>query len=71
MLLCPWDSPGKSSGVGCHFPAQGIFPTKGSNMWSLTSPALAGEFFTTSPTWEAWYRKLPEAYEFLGIHLKK
>ena len=19
-LLCPWDSPGKSAGVGCHFP---------------------------------------------------
>ena len=21
-LLCPWDSPGKSTGVGCHFPLQ-------------------------------------------------
>ena len=30
-LLCPWDSPGKSSGVGCHFLLQGIFPTQGSN----------------------------------------
>ena len=19
MLLCPWDSPGKNTGVGCHF----------------------------------------------------
>jgi len=19
-LLCPWDSPGKNTGVGCHFP---------------------------------------------------
>ena len=25
------DSPGKSSGVGCHFLLQGIFPTQGSN----------------------------------------
>ena len=24
-LLCPWDSPGKSTGVGCHFLLQGIF----------------------------------------------
>ena len=24
-LLCPWDSPGKNSGVGCHFLLQGIF----------------------------------------------
>ena len=25
------DSPGKNTGVGCHFLLQGIFPTKGSN----------------------------------------
>ena len=24
-LLCPWDSPGKNTGVGCHFLLQGIF----------------------------------------------
>ena len=27
----PWDSPGKNTGVGCHFLLQGIFPTQGSN----------------------------------------
>ena len=26
-LLCPWDFRGKSTGVGCHFLLQGIFPT--------------------------------------------
>ena len=31
LLLCPWDSPGKNTGVGCHFLLQGIFPTQGSN----------------------------------------
>ena len=30
-LLCPWDSPGKNTGVGCHALLQGIFPTPGSN----------------------------------------
>ena len=30
-LLCPWDSLGKNTGVGCHFFLQGIFPTQGSN----------------------------------------
>ena len=30
-LLCPWDSPGKDTGVGCHALLQGIFPTQGSN----------------------------------------
>ena len=32
-LLCPWDSPGKSTGVGCHC--------------LLQFPALAGRFLTT------------------------
>ena len=30
-LLSPWDFPGKSIGVGCHFLLQGIFLTQGSN----------------------------------------
>ena len=31
-LLCPWDSPGKNIGVGCHSLLQGIFPTQISNL---------------------------------------
>ena len=30
-LLCPWDSPGKNTGVGYHSLLQGIFLTQGSN----------------------------------------
>ena len=30
-LLCPWDSPGKNTGVVFHSLLQGIFPTQGSN----------------------------------------
>ena len=30
-LLHPWNFPGKSPGVSCHFLLQGIFPTQGSN----------------------------------------
>ena len=30
-LLCPWDSPGKNTGVGCCAHLQGIFPTQGSD----------------------------------------
>ena len=29
--LCPWDSPGKNTGVGCHALLQRIFPTQESN----------------------------------------
>ena len=27
-FLCPWDFPGKDTGVGCHLLLQGIFPTQ-------------------------------------------
>ena len=30
-LLCPWSSPGKNAGVGCHSLLQGIFSKQGSN----------------------------------------
>ena len=30
-LLCPWDFPGNSTGVDCHFLLQGMFPTQGLN----------------------------------------
>ena len=35
-LLCPWDSPGKNTGGGCHVLLQGIFPTQGLNSVSCT-----------------------------------
>ena len=30
-LLCPWNFPGKNTGVRCHFLLQGIFLTEGLN----------------------------------------
>ena len=45
-LLCPWDSPDKNTGVGCHALLQGIFPTQGSNPhlhllhWQVSSLSL-------------------------------
>ena len=40
-LLCPWDFPGKITGVGCHFLLQGIFPTQRLNLpllhWQVDS----------------------------------
>ena len=49
-LLCPWDSPGKDTGVSYHAFLQGIFPTQGSNSFLLCLPALGGSFLTTSAT---------------------
>ena len=34
-LLCPWDSPGKNTGVGCHAFLQGIFLTQASKLHLL------------------------------------
>ena len=57
-LLCPWDYPGKNTGVGCHALFQGNLPHPGIEPMLVMSPALAGKFFTTSTTREA-----PEAFE--------
>ena len=46
------DSPGKNTGVDCHAFLQGNLPNPGIKPTNLTSPPLAGRFFTTSTTWE-------------------
>ena len=43
-FLCLWNSPDKSTGVGCHFPLQGIFLTQGWNpglLWQVDSFSLS------------------------------
>ena len=56
-LLCPWDSPGKYTGVGHQALLQGIFPTQGWNLVSCVSCIGRRGFFCflfiTSTTWEA------------------
>ena len=47
-LLCPWDSPGKNTGVGCCDPLQGIFLTQELNRYLC----IAGRFFIHWSTWE-------------------
>ena len=45
-LLCPWDSPGKNTGAGCHAFLQEIFPTQGLNLTGSVLknlPANAGD----------------------------
>ena len=46
----PWDSPSKSTGVGCHFLLQGMFPTQGSDSGiELRSPAFQADALTSEP----------------------
>ena len=49
-LLCPWDSPGKNTGVGGHSLLHGIFLTQGSNLSLL---GFCFRFFTGWATREA------------------
>ena len=44
-LLCPWNSPGKNTGVGFHFLLQGIFPDP--EPISLALLRGQADFFTT------------------------
>ena len=47
------DSPGKNTGVACHFLLQGMdLRHLGTEPMSLMYPALADGFFITSATWE-------------------
>ena len=39
-FLCPWDSPGKNTGVGCHALLQGDLPDRGIEPASPVTPAL-------------------------------
>ena len=57
-LLCPWESPGKNTGVGCDALLQGIFLTQGSSLcllcllhWQAGSLPLAlpGKPFLVTP----------------------
>ena len=45
-LLCPWGSPGKSTGVCGHFPPSGDLPNPGIEPTSPVSSALQVDFFT-------------------------
>ena len=53
ILLCPWDFPGKNTGVICHFLLQGIFPTLESKPcllhWQADSLPLSHQ---GNPQWE-------------------
>ena len=70
-LLCPWNFPNKNTGMvpfltPRELPDQRIKPV------SLTTPALAGGFFTTGTTWqtlsELWTEKIILVYEEMATH---
>ena len=51
MPLCPWDFPGKNTGVGCHSFLQGIFPIQRLNPHLLYLLHCQVDYY---PIWIAW-----------------
>ena len=59
-FLCPWDFPGKSIGVGCHFLLQGDLSSPGIEPTSLTCPAIGRQVLYHCATWEALFQSREE-----------
>ena len=61
--LCPWNSPGQHTGVGCHVLLQGIFPTQVSNSglshcrWILYQLSHQGSPWKESNITNSWNHK--------------
>ena len=54
---CPWDPPGKNTGVGCHSLLQGIFPIQGLNPCLLHGEV--DSFPLAPPGKPCWYSACP------------
>ena len=54
-LLCPWDSPGKNTGVDCYALFQGIFPIQGLNPRLLRLLHCQAGSLSLAPHGEALY----------------
>ena len=52
-VLCLWNFPGKSTGVGCHFLLQEIFSTQGLNL-CLLRLLHCRQILTTAPPGKPW-----------------
>ena len=48
-LFCPWNFPGKNTGVDCHFLLQGIFQTQGSNLYLFCFLHWQADFLPLAP----------------------
>ena len=63
-LLCPWNFPGKNTGVGCHFLLQRIFQIQESSLCLLHLLHLEGGFLTNCTTRETPFMSIMEPYNF-------
>ena len=57
-LLCPWNSPGKNTGVGCYALLQETFLTQGSNLELLHCRTILAQTVQSAPVQETQVRSL-------------
>ena len=62
----PWDSPGKNTGVGCHFLRKGTFLTQGSNPRFLHLQQCRQILYCRA-TWEAFYIYIKEGHRRVRV----
>ena len=70
-LPCPWDSPSKNTGVGCHAPLQGKFPVV-QETWVQSlgqEDALEKEMATHSSilVWRIPWTEEPGELQYMGL----
>ena len=83
-FLCPGDSPGRNTGVGCHALLQEIFHTQGSNLclfhllhWQvglyhlchLGSPSMQGTLYVQGCATEVRHQRLYKAKETVATKI--
>ena len=51
-LLCPWDFPGKDTGVGCHFLSRGYYWPRGQTQVFCTAGRFFTKWATRDQTWD-------------------
>ena len=65
-LLCPWDPPGKNTGVDCYFLPQEIFPTQESNLGLLHCRQMIYQLsYEGSPLQRLWLTNSAEDSELI------
>ena len=67
-LLCPWNSPGKNTGVSCHTFLQWIFPTQVSSPHLLHHLHWQVGSFSTGAMWEALNILYPKIKKYPPTH---
>ena len=74
-LICPWNSPGKNTGVGCHFLLQGIFLTQGWNLLLLCLLHWQVDYFPLSHLGSPYkctlYYKIDNKFSRKNTYVKK